>query len=208
MVTAVGTPRAWRRWNWVSVCSRNRSCQPPISSTGTSILSSVSARAMFSQNGSVPSGWLSHDSYQVAPEPRSRRAAAPAGACMWVRATRRGARSRRMPTVHRGSSWCAIMSLQPRKLSSVNAPVPQVDSAKSWGATLMIAAFSSGGGSVSSAHWVKPRYDSPMVAKDPVNHGWSRNQAAVSTASAISLTIGSNSPPEPNVPRTLCTSTW
>ena len=36
--------------------------------TGTSTLSSVSDRAMFSQNGSVPSGWLSHDSYQGAPE--------------------------------------------------------------------------------------------------------------------------------------------
>ena len=42
-----------------------------------------------------------------------------------------------------------------------------------------------------------------MVAKVPVNQGCSRSQAAVSAPSAISLTIGVNSPPEPNVPRTL-----
>ncbi len=42
-----------------------------------------------------------------------------------------------------------------------------------------------------------------MVANEPVNHGWSRSQAAVSAPSAISWTNGLNSPPEPNVPRTL-----
>ena len=47
-----------------------------------------------------------------------------------------------------------------------------------------------------------------MVANEPVNHDWSRSQPAVSWASSISLTIGTNSPPEPKVPRTLCSSTW
>jgi hypothetical protein len=42
-----------------------------------------------------------------------------------------------------------------------------------------------------------------MVAKDPVNHCWVRSQATVSAPSATSLTIGTKSPPEPNVPRTL-----
>jgi hypothetical protein len=37
---------------------------------------------------------------------------------------------------------------------------------------VMTAAFISGGGSASRAHWVKPRYDRPMVANDPVNQGW------------------------------------
>ena len=63
------------------------------------------------------------------------------------------------------------MALHPRKSFSENEPVPQEEALKSCGPTEMIAAFSSGGGSVNSAHWVKPRYDSPTVAKDPVNQG-------------------------------------
>ncbi len=60
----------------------------------------------------------------------------------------------------------------------------------------------------SSAHWVKPRYDRPMVAKRPVNHGCRRSHTTVSAPSVTSLVIGSNTPPEPNVPRTLCSTTW
>ncbi len=71
----------------------------------------------------------------------------------------------------------------------------------------MIAAFISGGGSASRAHCVKPRYDRPTVANEPVNQGWSRSQAAVSAPSATSLTMGVNVPPEPNVPRTLWRTT-
>ncbi|PQM47187.1 hypothetical protein C1Y40_02641 [Mycobacterium talmoniae] len=47
-----------------------------------------------------------------------------------------------------------------------------------------------------------------MVPNVPVNHGWRRSQATVSAPSATSLTIGSNTPPEPKVPRTLCRITW
>ena len=89
-----------------------------------------------------------------------------------------------------------------------NEPVPHIEARKSCGPAVMTAAASSGGGSVSSAHWVKPRYDSPMVANRPVNQGCSRSHATVSAPSAASWTIGSNSPPEPNVPRTLCSTTW
>ena len=46
-----------------------------------------------------------------------------------------------------------------------------------------------------------------MVPKVPVNQGCSRSQAAVSAPSSASCTIGTNSPPEPNVPRTLQNST-
>ena len=46
-----------------------------------------------------------------------------------------------------------------------------------------------------------------MVANVPVNQCCSRNQTTVSAASAASWTIGTNSPPDPNVPRTLCSST-
>ena len=42
-----------------------------------------------------------------------------------------------------------------------------------------------------------------MVANVPVNQGWLRNHTTVSAASAASLIIGSNCPPEPKVPRTL-----
>jgi hypothetical protein len=49
------------------------------------------------------------------------------------------------------------MSLHPRKSFSENEPVPQEEALKSCGPTLMIAAFSSGGGSFSNAHWVNPR---------------------------------------------------
>ena len=56
-----------------------------------------------------------------------------------------------------GSSWWAIMSDQPRKSLSPNEPVPQRGALRSCGPTVMTAAFISGGGSVSIAHWVKPR---------------------------------------------------
>ncbi len=71
----------------------------------------------------------------------------------------------------------------------------------------MTAVANSGGGSCNRAHWVNPRYDIPMVAKRPVNHGCSRSQPTVSAPSATSLAIGSNTPPDPNVPRTLCNTT-
>jgi hypothetical protein len=47
-----------------------------------------------------------------------------------------------------------------------------------------------------------------MVAKRPVNQGCSTSHATVSAPSVASLTIGSNTPAEPNVPRTLCSTTW
>ncbi len=47
-----------------------------------------------------------------------------------------------------------------------------------------------------------------MVAKLPVNQGCSRSHCTVSAPSAASLTIGSNWPADPNVPRTLCSTTW
>ena len=89
-----------------------------------------------------------------------------------------------------------------------NDPVSHTEALKSCGPTVMTAAASSGGGSCNSAHWVNPRYDSPTVANRPVNQGCSRSQSTVSAPSAASLTIGSNSPPDPNVPRTLCSTTW
>src|SRR5690606_23900744 len=97
--------------------------------------------------------------------------------------------------------------LQPRKSLRVNAPVPQELAQKSCGPTRTTAAAHCGGGSVNSAHWVNPRYDNPIVANEPVNHGCSHSHAAVSAPSATSYTIGVNSPPEPKVPRTLCSST-
>src|ERR1700712_3753206 len=71
-----------------------------------------------------------------------------------------------------------------------------------------MAAFNSGGGSTISAHWVKPRYEGPRVAKDPVNHGCPRSHVTVSAPSAISSTKGVKTPPDPNVPRTLWNTTW
>ena len=52
-----------------------------------------------------------------------------------------------------------------------NEPVPHTDASKSCGPAVITAAASSGGGSDSSAHWVYPRYDTPMVANRPVNQG-------------------------------------
>ncbi|CFB88005.1 Uncharacterised protein [Mycobacterium tuberculosis] len=46
-----------------------------------------------------------------------------------------------------------------------------------------------------------------MVPNRPVNQGCSRSHATVSAPSAASLTMGSNTPPDPNVPRTLCSTT-
>src|SRR5262249_10478808 len=79
---------------------------------------------------------------------------------------------------------------------------------KSCGPAVMTAAANSGGGSCSSAHWVKPRYDTPTVANRPVNQGCSRSQTTVSAAASASLTIGSKAPPDPNVPPPLCNTTW
>ena len=90
----------------------------------------------------------------------------------------------------------------------VNEPVPHTEEKKSCGPAVMTAAASSRGGSRNNAHCVNPRYDNPMVANRPVNQGWSRSHATVSAPSAASLTIGSNAPPDPNVPRTLCSTTW
>ncbi len=53
----------------------------------------------------------------------------------------------------------------------------------------------------------KAEVGQPEVANEPVNHGWSRSQAAVSAPSATSWIIGVKSPPEPNVPRTLWITT-
>jgi hypothetical protein len=46
-----------------------------------------------------------------------------------------------------------------------------------------------------------------MVASSPVNQSCSRSQATVAWASAASAVNGSNSPPDPAVPRELCSST-
>jgi hypothetical protein len=46
------------------------------------------------------------------------------------------------------------------------------------------------------------------VASRPSNQLCWRSHATVSWPSVISCCIGSKSPPEPNVPRTLCSSTW
>ena len=88
-----------------------------------------------------------------------------------------------------------------------NDPVPHRGPLTSCGPTVITAAFISGGGSLSSAHWVKPRYDNPTVPNVPVNQLCSRSHATVSAPSGTSCTMGENSPPEPNVPRTLCTTT-
>ena len=46
------------------------------------------------------------------------------------------------------------------------------------------------------------------MPKVPVNQGCSRSHTTVSAASSASCTIGTNSPAEPKVPRTLCNTTW
>jgi hypothetical protein len=47
----------------------------------------------------------------------------------------------------------------------------------------------------------------PIVAKRPVNHGCRRIHSTVSAPSAASRSIGKKSPPDQNVPRTLCNTT-
>ena len=42
----------------------------------------------------------------------------------------------------------------------------------------------------------------------PSNHDWDTIHSMVSRPSSRSYRIGSNVPPEPNVPRQLCTTTW
>ena len=54
---------------------------------------------------------------------------------------------------------------------------------------------------MSRAHWVKPEVRAAEGGEPPSNHGCSRIQATVSAPSSTSWTIGSNRPPEPNVPR-------
>ena len=134
--------------------------------------------------------------------PSSARADSPSGSAAVARASRR-----RAPA--------AQISLQPAAVFLVGhhvAPAEEVGQreragaphrgAKSCGPAVMTAAASSGGGSISSAHCVSPRYDRPIVANRPVNHGCRRSHSTVSAPSEVSWTIGWNSPPEPEVPRT------
>ena len=131
IVSATSTPRS-RRWRYCSSdCCRNRSCQPPISSTGTCTRSSAAPNRIDSQNGSLSSGCSSHDSHHGAPVPSSSRPAAPSGNSPAARMTFFCARSWRMPErIRPGSSWWATRWLQPRKSLTVNEPVPQADVAE------------------------------------------------------------------------------
>ena len=171
-VMATSTPRRFSASYCVSVCSRNTSCQPPINNTGMSARFNASQAFLSAQNGSVASGWWSQSSHHAAPAPSSARPASPAGNPFVARANARRARACLSATRSLESSWWETRSLQPRKSFSANEPVPQRGPLGSWKPTVMTAAFISGGGSASRAHWVKPRYDRPMVANEPVNHGW------------------------------------
>jgi hypothetical protein len=62
-------------------------------------------------------------------------------------------------------------------------------------------------GSVATAHWTSPMYDEPIIPTGPSHHGWSPSQRSVASPSARSSN-GANVPPDPNVPRTDCTTTW
>ncbi|CFB88006.1 Uncharacterised protein [Mycobacterium tuberculosis] len=157
-VSATCTPRSRRCRYCCSVCRRKMSCQPPTSSTGTWTRSNAAGNRSRSQNGSSRSVCSTQDSNHGAPVPSSVRADSPSGNVAAVRATRRGAVSWRIPARMRpGSSWWETRSLQPRKSLTVNDPVPHTEARKSCGPTVITAAASSGGGSCSNAHWVKPR---------------------------------------------------
>ena len=83
-----------------------------------------------------------------------------AGAAV-ARASRRRDPAAQRSVCSRPCSWFATRSAQRSESVNLNAPVPQIDSAKSCGPTVMIAVASSGGGSISSAHWVEAQIRHP-----------------------------------------------
>src|SRR6185312_5225456 len=110
------------------------------------------------QCGWSPACCETQSRYHGAPPASTRSPASTRGAPASAGASRRPARAcRTRPDTTLPSSWWATMSLQPRKSLSLNEPPPCTFSHMSWGPTITSAQASSGGGSVISAHCVKPR---------------------------------------------------
>ena len=107
-----GTPRPASVRYCSRVCSMNRSCQPPTSSTGTVIRSSAGPHCMGAQNGSLACGCSIHRSDQAGSRPITSAYRAATGR---LSSTRRSLRSavamraiaRSIPVL----SWCATRSL-------------------------------------------------------------------------------------------------
>ena len=76
-------------------------------------------------------------------------------------------------------------------------PVPQRGPLRSCGPTVITAAAISCGGSISSAHCVKPKYDAPIVPNDPVNQGCVAQPRDGVGAVGDLVDEGTESPPDP-----------